>query len=131
MFDTERRRDALSVVDWSSLARAARPAIEATLRDLLTSCPDLRAVRWVQSLDHPSPDVFVIHDAALEFTDGGRFLAETGRFDRDAQGDLNPEAYAVLVDLILTQTDLLVAAFGLGVEVIATRNGVQVARHAP
>jgi hypothetical protein len=131
MFDTERRLDVLSAVNWPSLARDARPTIETTLRDLLTSCPDLRAVRWVQSLDHPSPDVFIVHDAALEFTDGGRVLTDTGRFDGNAQGDLNPQAYAVLADLILTQTDLLVAAFGLGVEVTATRDGVQVARRTP
>lgn len=131
MFDTERRLDVLSAVDWSSLARDARPTIETTLRDLLANCPDLCAVRWVQSLDHPSPDVFIIHDAALEFADGGRFLADVGRFDPNAQGDLDPKAYAVLADLILAQTDLLVAAFGLGVEVTATRDGVQVARRAP
>lgn len=123
MFTEQTRRDALAVAEPPS-HRDARALVEQTVRDVLDAHPELRAVRWVQTIDHPSPDVFVVSKVVVEFTDGILFEFDTAT--ASAPCDLDLAAYAVVADLVLMQTDLLVDAFGLGVDVAVSRAGVEV-----
>lgn len=123
VFTKQTRREALAVAEPPS-RRDARALVEQTVRDVLEAHPELRAVRWVQTIDHPSPDVFVVSNVVVEFTDGVLFDLDTGTGTGPC--DLDLAAYAVVADLVLAQTDLLVDAFGLGVNVVASRAGMEV-----
>ncbi len=123
MFTEESRRDALAVAEPPS-HRDARALVEAVVRDVLDAHPELRAVRWVQSIDDPDPDVFVVSRVVVEFTSGATFDLDSATADGPC--DLDAIAYGVVADLVLAQTDLLVDAFGLGVNVRVSRAGAEV-----
>lgn len=127
MFTEQTRIEALSVAELTS-HRDARTLVEATVRDVLEAHPDLRAVRWVQSSDDPDPEVFLVSRVVVEFTSGATFDLDTATYD--GEGTLDTTAFAVLADLVLAQADLLVDAFGLGVNVVASRAGVEVTRRS-
>lgn len=120
MFDTDRRRDALAASHIHG--RDALALVEATVRDVLDAHPELRAVRWVQRIDDPDPEVFLVSKVAVEFTSGATFDLDTATGDQP----LDATAHAIIADLVLAQSDLLVAAFGLGMNVVASRAGVEV-----
>lgn len=122
MFDTITRGEALSAIP--THGRDARELVEATLRNLLLDHPELLAIRWVQSIDDPDPEVFVVSRVVAELTNGATFDFDTAT--AHGPSDLDLTAYAVLADLVVAQSDLLVAAFGLGVKVVASRAGVEV-----
>lgn len=123
MFTELTRHEALAVAEPPS-HRDARAMVEKTVRDVLDAHPELRAVRWVQTIDHPSPDVFVVSKVVVEFESGAMFDLDTATATGPC--DLDLTAYAVVADLVLAQTDLLVDAFGLGVDVAVSRAGVEV-----
>ena len=120
MFDTATRRDVLATSTVHGLD--ARALVEASVRDLLDTHPEIRAVRWVQRIDGPDPEVFLVSKVAVEFTSGATFDLDT------ATGDslLDATAHALIADLVLAQSYLLVAAFGVGVSVVASRAGIEV-----
>ena len=119
-FDTDTRRDALAAS--TVHGRDARALVEATVRDVLDTHPEIRAVRWVQRIDDPDPGVFLVSKVTVEFTSGATFDIDTAAGD----APLDTTAHAIIADLVLAQSDLLVAAFGLGVNVVASRAGVEV-----
>lgn len=121
MFDTASRRDALAASPIHG--RDALALVEATVRDVLDTLPEIRAVRWVQRIDDPDPAVFLVSKVAVEFTSGATFDLDTATGD----SPLDATAHAIIADLVLVQSDLLVAAFGLGVNVVASRAGIEVA----
>ncbi len=123
MFTEQTRRNALAVAEPPS-HRDARALVEATVRDVLASRPQLRSVRWVQTVDDPDPNIFIVSKVIVEFTSGATFNLDTAKYD--GPGELDLAAFAILADLVLAQADILVDAFGLGVSVIATREGVEV-----
>lgn len=108
----------LSIVPAAGACRrcAARAEVAATLAALFDAHSDIAAVRWVQRDRGSLVDALVV-----EFTDGAAFHGHDGGPQRRAPA---PEAYAVLADLVLYDTDLLHDAFGLGVAVVATRGGL-------
>lgn len=95
---------------------AARIEVAATLAALFDAHADIAAVRWVQRDRGSLVDALVV-----EFTDGTAFHGHDGGPQRRTP---TPEAYAVLADLVLYDTDLLFEAFGLSVAVVATRGGL-------
>jgi hypothetical protein len=127
VFTEQTRLEALSVGD-SPLRRDARALVEATIRDVLTARPELRAVCWVQSVDDPDPDVFIVSKVVVEFTSGATFDLDTATYD--GVGTLDSAAFAVIADLVLAQSDILVEAFGLDVNVVASREGAEVTRRS-
>ncbi len=127
MFTERSRIEALSVADPPS-HRDARALVEATVREVLATQPQLRAVRWAQTVDDPDPDVFVVSRVVVEFSNGATFDLDTGRYD--GEGSLDDTAYALIADLVLAQSDILVEAFGLGVNVVASRLGTEVTRRS-
>lgn len=122
MFDTITRGEALAAIP--THGRDARELVEATLRNLLLDHPELLAIRWVQSIDDPDPEVFVVSRVVVEFTSGATFDLDTAT--AHGPSDLDLTVYAVLADFVVAQSDLLAAAFGLGVSVRASRAGVEV-----
>lgn len=96
--------------------RAAQAEVAAILAGLFTAHDDIAAVRWVQR-DRGT----LIDDLVVEFTDGTAFHGHEGGPQRRTP---SPEAYAVLAELVLYDTDLLHDAFGRGVAVVATRGGL-------
>lgn len=90
--------------------------VVAILHALFVGGSEVRAVRWRQRADH-----FLVDDLVVEFTDGSAFHANAP--DPCAR-TLSPEQYAVLADLMLANTDLLLDAFGVGVTVAATRDAI-------
>jgi hypothetical protein len=126
MFDTITRSEALSAIP--THGRDARELVEATLRNLLLDRLDVLAIRWEQTIDDPDPEVFVVSRVVAEFTNGATYDFDTAT--AHGPSDLDLTAYAVLADLVVAQSDLLVAAFGLGVSVRATRVGVEVTPRA-
>jgi hypothetical protein len=94
----------------------ARREIAATFAALFDLHDDIAVVRWVQHDPDAEIDALVV-----EFTDGDSYHAHDSGPQRRAPP---PEAYAVLVDLVLYNPDLLHDAFGLGVSVVATRGGL-------
>ncbi len=120
MFDTDTRREVLAASPIHG--RDALALVEATLRDVLDAHTELQAVRWVQRIDDPDPDVFVVSKVAVEFTSGATFNLDTATGDQP----LDATAHAIIADLVLAQSDLLVAAFGLDVNVVASRAGIEV-----
>lgn len=128
MFNTEIRRDALAAAP--THGRDARPLVEGILHELFRDHASLRSLGWSQSIDHPSPEVFVTHDVVIEFTGGARFDADTASFHDGRTDGFDPDAYAAVASVVLTLTDLLVAAFGLPARVTVSRHGVEVTSHA-
>lgn len=124
MFDTATRREALSAS--TTHGRDARELVEATLRDLLADHPEINAIRWVQTIDDPDPTVFVVSRVVAEFADGSTFDFDTATSHGPSTVDL--AAYATLADLVVAQSDLLVAAFGLDVRVRVSRTEVEASR---
>ena len=120
MFDIDTRRDVLAAS--TVHGRDARALVEATVRAVLDTHSEIRAVRWVQRIDDPDPDVFLVSKVAVEFASGANFDLDTATGD----APLDARAHAVIADLVLAQSDLLVAAFGVGVNVVASRTGVEV-----
>ncbi len=123
VFTEQTRRDALAVADPPS-HRDARALVEATVREVLDAHPELRAVRWTQRVDDPDPTVLLASNVRVEFESGAVFDLDTAT--ATAPCDLDLTAYAVVADLVLAQTDLLVDAFGLGVDVAVSREGAEV-----
>ena len=123
MFTEQTRRDALAVAE-PATRRDARALIEIAVRDVLDTHREIQAVRWVQSIDDPDPDVFVVSRVVVEFTSGATFDLDTAT--ASAPCELDATAYAVVADLVLTQTDLLVEAYGLGVNVRVSLAGAEV-----
>ncbi len=126
MFDTTTRGEALAAIP--THGRDARDLVEAMLRNLLLDHLDLLAIRWEQTIDDPDPEVFVVSRVVAEFTNGASFDFDTAT--AHGPSDLDLTAYAVLADLVVAQSDLLVAAFGLGVGVRVSRAGVEVTPRA-
>ena len=120
MFDTDTRRDALAASPIHG--RDALALIEATVRDVLDTHPEIRAVRWVQLIDDPDPSVFLVSRVTVDFEGGATFDLDTATGD----SPLDATAHAIIADLLLAPSDLLVAAFGLGVNVVTSRAGVEV-----
>ncbi len=124
MFTEQTRREALAVAQPPS-HRDARILVEQTVRDVLDAHPELRAVRWEQAaIDDPDPDVLVVSRVVVEFTDGATFDLDTATASGPCE--LDTAAYAVFADLVLAQSDLLVDAYGLGVNVRVSREGAEI-----
>lgn len=98
-------------------SEAARCAVVDALVSLFEREPDLAVIRWRQ-VDRGD----LVEGLTLVFTDGGTFHAHAPQVTTRA---VPPALYAVLADLLLFQTDLLFAAFGLGVAVEATRDALR------
>ena len=79
---------------------------------------------WTQRVDDPDPTVFLVSGVIVEFASGATFDLDTATATGPC--DLDLTAYAVVADLVLAQTDLLVDAFGLGVDVTVSRAGAEV-----
>ena len=124
MFTEQTRRHALAAALPPS-HRDARALVEASVRNVLDAHPELRAVRWTQRLDDPDPTVLLASKVVVEFEHGATFSLDTATADGPC--DLDPAAYAVVADLLLAQTDMLVDAFGVGVTVRISRDGAEVA----
>lgn len=123
MFTEQTRIEALSIAEPPS-HRDARSLVEATLRNVLDAHPDLRCVRWSQTIDDPDPSVFLVSRVVVDFQNGASFDLDTATADGPCE--LDAAAHAVIADLVLAQSDILVDAFGLGVNVVASRGGVEV-----
>lgn len=123
MFTEQTRRDALAVAEPTS-HRDARALVEAAVRDVLDTHPEIRAVCWTQRVDDPDPTVFLVSRVVVEFASGATFDLDTATADGPCE--LDTTAYAVVADLVLAQSDLLVDAYGLGVNVRVSREGAEI-----
>lgn len=118
MFDIDTRRDVLAASPIHG--RDALAIVESTLRDVLDAHPELSAVRWTQLIDDPDPEVFLVSRVVVEFMSGASFDLDTATADGPCEFDAI--AHSIIADLVLAQSDLLVAAFGLDVNVRVSRD---------